>query len=93
MGCSLNTSDHRFFLKQTDYSINRPYPKDARTWLDDCNEGVCYRMVKEEGMYLCEWKDERYKPGGTLQTAWAYDHQLDVRLKGATDVKPDFWED
>ena len=93
VGCSLNTSDHRFFLKQTDYSINHPYPKDARTWLDDCNEGVCYRMVKEEGMYLCEWKDERYKPGGTLQTAWAYDHQLDVRLKGATDVKPDFWED
>ena len=42
-------------------------------------------------MYLCIWNDDRYKPGGKLQTAWAYDYQLDVRLRGATDVEPDYW--
>ena len=93
VGCSLNTSEYRFFLVPKDYSIDHPYKKDARKWLDDCNEQDCYRMVTKEGMFLCEWKDERYKPGGTLQTAWAYDYQLDVRLHGATDVKPDYWED
>ena len=93
VGCSLNTSEYRFFLKPQDYSIDHPYKKDARKWLDDCNEQDCYRMVTKEGMYLCEWKDERDRPGGKLQTAWAYDYQLDVRLHGATDVKPDFWED
>ena len=93
VGCSLNTSEYRFFLVPKDYSIDHPYKKDARKWLDDCNEQDCYRMVTKEGMYLCEWKDERYKPGGTLQTAWAYDYQLDVRLHGATDMKPDYWED
>jgi len=91
VGCSLNTSEYRFFLVPTDYSINRPYRKDARLWLNDCNETTCYRMVVNEGMFLCEWKDERYRPDGTLQTAWAYDYQLDVRLKGASDVEPDFW--
>ena len=93
VGCSLNTSEYRFFLKPQDYSIDHPYKKDARKWLDDCDEQDCYRMVVKEGMYLCEWKDERYKPGGKLQTAWAFDYQLDVRLHGATDVQPDFWED
>jgi hypothetical protein len=28
-----------------------------------------------------------------VQTAWAYDYQLDVRLRGAYIEKPDFWED
>ena len=92
VGCALNTSESRFILKAMDYSINRPYPKDARTWLNDCNEGTCCRMVTEEGMYLCEWKDERYRPGGTLQTAWAYGYQLDVRLWGAYTEEPEYWD-
>ena len=91
VGCSLNTSAYRFFLERKDYSIDYPYPKDARQWLNDCNEMDCLRMVEKEGMFLCEWKDERYRPGGTLQTAWAYDYQLDVRLKGAYAEEPDFW--
>jgi len=93
VGCALNTSEHRFFLDATDYSIDHPYPKDARKWLDNCNEGDCLRMVQVEGMYLCEWKDERYRPDGKLQTAWAYNYQLDVRLKGAKAEKPEFWID
>ena len=48
-------------------------------------------MVVKEGMYLCEWKDERYMPGGVLQTAWAYDYQLDVRLRGASAEEPEYW--
>ena len=91
VGCSLNTSEYRFFLVPKDFSITRTYPKDARRWLDDCTEKDCYQMVTVEGMYLCEWKDERYRPGGVLQTAWAYDYQLDVRLWGATDEEPDYW--
>jgi hypothetical protein len=91
VGCSLNTSEYRFFLHRKDFSIYHPIPKDARKWLDDCNEGDCYRMVEKEGMFLCEWKDERYRPDGTLQTAWAYDYQLDVRLRGAYAEEPDFW--
>ena len=91
VGCSLNTSEYRFFLEPMGYSIDRPYPKDARRWLNDCNEMDCIRMVKDEGMFLCEWKDERYRPGGKLQTAWAYDYQLDVRLRGASAEEPDFW--
>ena len=91
VGCSLNTSEYRFFIKPKEYTIYHPYPKDARLWLDDCDESVCYQMVTKEGMYLCIWNDDRYKPGGKLQTAWAYDYQLDVRLRGATDVEPDYW--
>ncbi len=93
IGCSLNTSEYRFFLSAIDYSIDHPVQKDARKWLDDCTEMDCYRMVKDEDMFLCEWNDERYKPNGTLQTAWAYKSQLDVRLKGAYAEKPDFWID
>ena len=91
VGCSMNTNEYRFFLRPFDFSIDRPYPKDARRWLNDCSEMDCYRMVKNEGMFLCEWKDERYKPDGTLQTAWAYAYQLDVRLRGAYVEEPDFW--
>ena len=91
VGCSLNTSEYRFFLIPKDFSIKYTYPKDARKWLDDCNERDCYLMVVNEGMYLCEWKDERYMPGGVLQTAWAYDYQLDVRLRGASAEEPEYW--
>ena len=91
VGCSLNTSEYRVILRSVDYSIDHPYQKDARIWLDDCNEMTCYRMAVEEGMFLCEWKDERYRPGGKLQTAWAYKYQLDVRLRGASIEEPDYW--
>ena len=91
VGCALNTSEYRFFLRAVDFSISLPQRKDARKWLNDCDEMDCYRMAVKEGMFLCEWKDDRYKPGGTLQTAWAYDYQLDVRLRGAYEEEPDFW--
>lgn len=92
VGCSMNMSEYRFFLSPTDYAINHPQPKDARKWLNDCDEMDCCRMVEEEGMFLCEWVDERYKPDGKLRTAWAYKYQLDVRLRGAYAEEPDFWE-
>lgn len=90
VGCALNTAEYRFFFKARDFSINNPPRKDARTWLENCTEEACCKMV-EWGMFLCEWEDERYKPGGQLQTAWAYDYQLDVRLKGAYAEEPDYW--
>ncbi len=91
VGCALNTSEYRFFLNAENYSIHRPQNKDSRKWLEGCTEWDCCRMVLEEGMYLCEWEDERYKPNGQLRTAWAYDYQLDVRLRNAYLEKPDFW--
>ena len=93
VGCALNTAVKRVFVRAMDYSIDRKYPKDARTWLDNCTEQACLRMVQVEGMYLCEWRDERYQPNGKLRTAWAYDYQLDVRLKGAYADEPEFWEE
>ena len=91
VGCSLNTSAYRFFIVAMDYSIDFPFPKDMRRWLNDCDEMDCLRMVKEEKMFLCKWEDERDRPQGVLRTAWAYDYQLDVRLKGAYAEEPDFW--
>ena len=91
IGCSLNTGEYRFFLKASDFSIVRPQPLDSRRWLNDCNEMDCYRMVVDEGMFLCEWIDERYQPDGKLRTAWARNYQLDVRLRGAYVEEPDFW--
>ena len=93
VGCSLNTSEYRFFLKSTDYSIVHPYPEDKRRWLSDCTEADCYRMAVDEDLCLCEWIDERYQPDGKLRTAWATRYQLDVRVRGAYAEKPEFWED
>ena len=89
VGCSLNTGEYRFFLKPKDFSVYYPPQKDTRRWLNDCNEADCCKMV-EEGMYLCEWVDERNQEG-VLRTAWAYKYQLDVRLRGAYIEEPDFW--
>ena len=91
VGCSLNTSEYRFFLKSVDFSIYHPVKKDERYWLDDCTEWDCYKMVTERGLYLCEWQDDRFMPGGVLRTAWARRYQLDVRLSGAYIEEPEFW--
>ena len=93
VGCAINTAEYRFFLSPENYSIDYPRMFDSRVWLDDCDEADCLRMVEEEHMYLCEWSDERFMPGGVLRTAWANKYQLDVRLRGAFVEKPEFWED
>ena len=90
VGCSLNTSEYRFFLYPHEFSIYRPYQGDARLWLEDCTEADCLRLVRA-GMFLCEWRDERMM-GGKLTTAWAFRYQLDVRMKGAYIEKPDYWD-
>lgn len=90
VGCSLNTSDYRFFLNSSDFSIYRPSGVDNRLWLDDCDEMRCCLMA-ESGWFLCEWKDERLW-GGKLNTAWARAYQLDVRLQGAYIEEPEFWK-
>ena len=90
VGCSLNVSDYRFFIDAVDYKIDHPIGEDKRTWVDDCDESICCKMVARE-MYLCEWQDDRMIPGGTLRTAWATALMLDVRLRGAYEKKPDFW--
>lgn len=90
VGCSMNTSERRFFLHAKDFSIYRPPRRDTRWWLEDCTLEDCKNMV-EKGMFLCEWLDERMSPGGQLRTAWAFKYQLDVRSKGAYIEEPEFW--
>lgn len=90
VGCSLNTSDYRFFLNASDYYIDIPKHADMRYWLYGCTENDCKKMV-ELGMYLCAW-DDRRKMGGSLFTAWATESLLDVRLEGAYIEEPYFWK-
>ena len=89
VGCSLNTSEYRFFLNAEEYSIHYPEREDDRIWLDNCTEEDCCQMV-EKGLFLCEWEDGRLT-FGPLRTAWAREDQLDVRYKGAYIEEPDFW--
>lgn len=91
VGCSLNTSEYRFFLDAKDYSIYHPLPKDARLWVENPTDVDCCMLV-EKGMFLCIWEDKQLTEG-KLITAWATEAQLDVRYKGAYIERPDFWED
>ena len=79
VGCSLNTSEYRFFLNAKDFSILYPEEEDTRLWLENPSEEDCCRLVNK-GMYLCEWRTSTST--GMLETAWAFDYQLDVRFKG-----------
>ena len=76
VGCSLNTSEYRFFLNAEDFSIAYPKYEDQRVWLENCTEEACCKMV-EKGYFLCEWEDERIS-FGPLRTVWAKENQLDV---------------
>jgi hypothetical protein len=84
----LNTSEYRFFLNAKDFSILYPEEEDTRLWLENPSEEDCCRLVNK-GMYLCEWRTSTST--GMLETAWAFDYQLDVRFKGAYIEEPDFW--
>ena len=92
VGCALNTSEYRFFLEPKDYSIYHPIDKDKRRWVEAPSADECVELVKN-GLHLCEWDDTYMSPEGVpiLQTAWAYEYLLDVRLRGAYIEEPDFW--
>ena len=90
VGCSMNTSEYRFFLDASDYAIRLPVHDDTREWLTNPESWLCRQMV-ESGMLLCEWKISGTT--GSLETAWATEQQLDVRYKGAYIEKPDFWKE
>ena len=90
VGCSMNTSEYRFFLDASDYAIRLPVRDDTREWLTNPESWLCRQMV-ESGMLLCVW--EISGTTGSLQTAWATEQQLDVRYKGAYIEKPDFWKE
>ena len=70
IGCSLNTAKYRFFFHPRDFSIYHPNKGDTRVWLKDCTIEECVRVARQ-GMYLCEWEDNRMNGGGPLNTAWA----------------------
>ena len=90
VGCALNTAKYRFFFDSRDFIVNRTYKGDTRVWLNDCTIDECMRMARQ-GMYLCEWDDNRMNGGGPLNTAWATKYQLDVRERGAYTEEPDYW--
>ncbi len=89
VGCSMNTSRYRFFLRPSNYSVFRPYRGDGLLRLEKCSLEDCVRMVKH-GLFLVEWDDNRMM-GGPLNTAWAYQYQLDVTMRGAYIKEPDYW--
>lgn len=89
VGCSLNTSEYRFFLNAIDFSIKYPIKEDGRKWFENPSDMLCCNLVNE-GLFLCVWQDERMM-GLKLKTAWASKDLLDVRLKGAYIEEPDFW--
>ena len=90
VGCSLNTSEHRFFLDADDYNIYNPIREDTRLWIDNPKNSDCLRLI-DNGMFLCDWIDHSMIPGGKVRAAWAFPYQLDVRYKGAYIEKPYFW--
>jgi len=92
VGCSLNTSEYRFFLNATDFSVYHPTKIVSLLWIDDTSIDDCIRLVNNN-MYLCEWEDNRMMPGGKLRTAWADEYQLNVKIryKGAYTEEPYFW--
>ena len=91
VGCSMNVSECRYFFDIHDFVIDRPTHGDDRVWVENPTAEYCCKLVSR-GLYLCEWNDERDREG-SLNTAWAYESQLDVRLRGAYVEKPDFWYD
>ena len=92
IGCSMNTSDYRFFLSGSEYAIVHPAGTDTRKWLVNPTTEDCLKMVYQ-GMYLCEWVIPEMSDDGKLHAAWASLQQLDVRYKypGAYIEEPDFW--
>ena len=95
VGCSLNTTDYRFFLNAEDFTTH--YMKKDGLITLECGDSYedfiqeCVTMVLK-GMILCVWEDEREMIDGTLKTSWArYLNQLDVRARGAYIEEPDFW--
>ena len=89
VGCSLNTTDYRFFLDAKDFTVYIPPVEDARIWFEKTTIQDCLLMLKRD-YYLCYWEDNRMG-GGALKTAWAPERLLDVRYKGAYIDEPDFW--
>lgn len=92
IGCALNTSAYRFFLKGSEYAIRKPIQTDSRLWLDGPTMDECLAQVMK-GLYLCEWEPPEMSADQLLHTAWAVKYQLDVRerYKGAYIEEPDFW--
>ena len=91
VGCSLNTSEYRFFLNAEDFTIYRPYQHDTRLWNVDPTDTELLRLA-DMGMFLCDWIDPIKSSDGRLHTAWAFEDQLDVRRQGAYVEKPYFWK-
>ena len=92
VGCSMNTSEYRFFIDAEEYSVHHPSGGDTRQWLKDPSAEDCRQMVSR-GMYLCEWVVPEMSDDHLLHAAWATLQQLDVRYRyeGAYVEEPAFW--
>ena len=88
VGCSMNTSERRFFFESADFSVRRPSSEDKRLWATNPSHKECVQLL-DRGYYLCLW--EISGTTGQTETAWATEYQLDVRYKGAYIERPDFW--
>ena len=99
VGCSLNTSHYRFFLNAKDFTTHYMKDNDLVIYQFIGSNPDLYNEFREEckrvalrGLLLCVWEDNRLDyAGGMLITGWAYDYQLDVRLRGAYTEEPYYW--
>ena len=88
VGCSQNVVSKRMYIDGT--KISRILPKPGESIIfPDCIETDCLIMT-QNGMVLYSWSDGRQSSGGKLVTAWANPEDFDVRLLGATIIKPDY---
>lgn len=87
VGCSQNVAYKRIYIDGTQISREQPEP-GPYIKLPDCSEYDCYKMA-DRGLVLYIWDDGRMvqKP---LVTYWAYPEDFDVRLRGATTIKPEY---
>lgn len=87
VGCSQNIAKKRIYIDGTQISRELPEP-GPYIKLPDCSEYDCCKMI-DRGLVLYIWNDGRmiFEP---LVTYWAYPEDFDVRLRGATTVKPDY---
>ena len=87
VGCSQNVAKKRMYIDGTTISREIPEPGPGLKLYNLSNDAILSMM--NGGNVLFEW-DDRRDMNGPLITTWGSLEEFDVRLQGATDIKPDY---
>lgn len=87
VGCSINTTEARFFLDPKDYSIKHIMRNRIKEIINP-TAPLCHNMLAR-GWVLYGWSKDDFS--GTVSSLWASQIDLDVRLQGAYTEMPYFW--